>query len=330
MATGDPREIRRATAVNFYLCGVEREKISKGLFVSVAFVDKWTGRYFREGVDSLLLQYKGSEGYLTEEEHDKIITHLKRKKNISLDYVIEYVESEYGVVYKSRQSYYDLLHEARYSWKKSEKENPKRDAILVEKKHEEITKLLDKHRDEIESGELVVWIEDETHLVWGDACGYIWGKTNKKTLVKIVNERERQTFYGAFNYHTHKVVVNKYESADSVNTIKYIEHLRLLSSFKNILIIWDGASYHRFAEMPKYLSRINEGLSEDNWKVRCVLLAPHAPEENPMEDIWLKAKNWLRKNFNLNKTFNDVIECFTSYFEVNTFNFPKMSIFGIV
>jgi transposase len=161
-------------------------------------------------------------------------------------------------------------------------------------------------------------------------CGYVWGKTNKKTPVKIVNEKERQTFYGAFNYHTHEVVINKYDSADSVNTTKYIEHLRLLSGFNNILIIWDGASYHRFAEMPKYLSRINEGLSEDNWRVRCVLLAPHAPEENPMEDIWLKGKNWLRKNFILNKTFNNVIKCFASYFEVNTFNFPKMSIFGVV
>lgn len=133
MATGDPREIRRASAVNFYLCGVEREKISKGLFVSIAFVDKWTGRYFREGVDSLLLQYKGGQGYLTEEEHHEIINHLKKKKNITLDYIIEYVELEYGVVYKSRQSYYELLHEARYSWKKSEKENPKRDEALVEK-----------------------------------------------------------------------------------------------------------------------------------------------------------------------------------------------------
>jgi hypothetical protein len=31
---------------------------------------------------------------------------------------------------------------------------------------------------EIDSGELVVFMVDECHLLWGDICGYVWGKTN--------------------------------------------------------------------------------------------------------------------------------------------------------
>ena len=330
MEKGDPREIRRASSVSLRLCGVDRDVISKALYVSIAFVDKWNSRYSSNGPDCLLLQYKGSQGYLEVEERKEIIAHLKRKKDVSIDYLVEYIECNYGVVYESKQSYYDILHEARYSWKKSEKENPKRDDELVKAKRDEIEKILVEHMDEIISGRLAVWVEDECHLLWGDTCGYVWGKKNKKTTVQIVNQKQRTTFYGAFNYYSHKVAVKEYEAGNSENTINYLEHLRLISNFEKILVIWDGASYHRFSGIPEYLKKMNECLSEEDWKVRCILLSPHAPDQNPMEDIWLKGKNWLRKNFRLNKTFQDVVDCFTDFFNTSSFDFPKMSIFGTI
>jgi putative transposase len=45
-----------------------------------------------------------------------------------------HLEDEYQVVFKSKQSYYDLLTEAGLSWKKSQKRNPKTDPELVKKK----------------------------------------------------------------------------------------------------------------------------------------------------------------------------------------------------
>jgi hypothetical protein len=63
------------------------------------------------------------------------------------------------------------------------------------KKKEEITDWLDSHRNEIESGELVVFFQDECHLLWGDLCGYVWGKTSERIEVSILNERGRQTDY---------------------------------------------------------------------------------------------------------------------------------------
>jgi len=34
-------------------------------------------------------------------------------------------------------------------------------------------------------------------IYWGDVCGYIWGKSNRRIEVLIVNERQKQTYYGA-------------------------------------------------------------------------------------------------------------------------------------
>ena len=43
-------------------------------------------------------------------------------------------------MYESKQSYYDLLHEGRMSWKKTEKMNPKREESEVVPRREEIKK----------------------------------------------------------------------------------------------------------------------------------------------------------------------------------------------
>ena len=64
--------------------------------------------------------------------------------------------------------------------------NPKEDPALVQKK-QQITEWLEIHRCEIASGALVVFFQDECHLLWGDLCGYVWaaafgGKLPPETL----------------------------------------------------------------------------------------------------------------------------------------------------
>ena len=38
-----------------------------------------------------------------------------------------------------------------------------------------MSKLLENRRKEIESSDLIVYLIDECHLLWGDINGYIWG-----------------------------------------------------------------------------------------------------------------------------------------------------------
>jgi hypothetical protein len=46
----------------------------------------------------------------------------------------------------------------------------------------------------------VVLFQGECHLLWGDMCGYVWGKKNERVEVPIVNEKERQTYLGERKY----------------------------------------------------------------------------------------------------------------------------------
>jgi hypothetical protein len=33
--------------------------------------------------------------------------------------------------------------------------------------------------------------------MWGDLNGYVWGTSDEEIAVPVVNEREKQTYYGA-------------------------------------------------------------------------------------------------------------------------------------
>jgi len=123
---GDPREIKRAVAVRLNQHGTDIKIITETLGISEKFVSKWKLIYERKGAEALLLQYEGSESYLQENERVEIIKFIKEHQSIKLETLIERIESQYGIVYKSKQSYYDLFAASRISWHKTQKANPKK------------------------------------------------------------------------------------------------------------------------------------------------------------------------------------------------------------
>jgi len=46
------------------------------------------------------------------------------------------------------------------------------------------------------------------------------------------------------------------------------------------LIYVDIASSPVFLQQAKYLEKVNATLDEKEWRISCVLLAPHAPDQN--------------------------------------------------
>ncbi len=150
-----------------------------------------------------------------------------------------------------------------------------------------------------------------------------WGKRNEPLEVPISNQKDRQTYYGAVNFQTQKFHLKSFPAGNGANTVAYVDWLRELYPTARLWLIWDGASYHRFAQMRDYLTEINDGLSEDEWPVTCTLFASNAPQQNPVEDIWLKGKNWLRKQFAFNKTFADVKDCFFEHLQDGIFPSAK-------
>ncbi len=139
-------ETKRALAVKMIKLGYNYEQIMELLNVSRGFINKWRALFNKQGATCFAVFYRGSIGYLTYEQDTDIKLFLQNKPTIQLEELISYIKTKFGIVYKSKQSYYDLLWNAGKSWKKTEKENPKKDEIKVQAKKEEIKKNLMKEK----------------------------------------------------------------------------------------------------------------------------------------------------------------------------------------
>ena len=130
---------------------------------------------------------------------------------------------------------------------------------------------------------------------------------------------------GALDYHKTEFFVRDYSAGNSENTIDFIKYLQKQYPGKRIVLIWDGASYHKSAEFKAFLATVNEHCEPEQWQVTCILFAPNAPEQNPVEDIWLQTKNFLRKYWHLCKSFSVIKWLFNFFTNHQQFDFPRVT-----
>ena len=72
---------------------------------------------------------------------------------------------------------------------------------------------------------MVVLLEDECHLLWGDCLGYVWGKRGEAIAVMMLNEKERQTYYGAVNLFSREFHLPPFAAGNGVNRVAYLQWL---------------------------------------------------------------------------------------------------------
>jgi putative transposase len=320
----DAREVKRALAVKMALQGEPYANITKFLGMHKSGISTWKQKFEAQGLDGIKLAYKGAKSYLAPAQRVEITTWLKTIDYWNLDELVTYLDEHYGVIYQSKQSYYDLLSEAGISWKKSQKVNPKSNPELVKKKREELLEVWRQNQSEIETGRLAVFFIDECHLLWGDVCGYVWGKTDIRIEIPIKNEKNRQSYFGALDAQTKEFIIREYPAGNGENTVNFMEYLQKQRPGQRIAVIWDGASYHKSKQVKDFLATVNNGYEASQWRITCLLFAPNAPEQNPVEDVWLQAKNFLRKFWHLCKSFSVVKWLFKFFTNHQKFDFPKL------
>ena len=160
---------------------------------------------------------------------------------------------------------------------------------------------------------------------YGEMSAVISGvRVIAELVVPIVNERQRQTYYGALDYFNHEFLTQAYPIANSEHTISFLDYLQAQRPNQRIAIIWDGASYHRSGEVKDYLQALNVAHKQQFWQLTCIRFAPNAPEQNPVEDAWLQAKRFLREFYHLCDSFSLVKLLFELVTHGRTFNFPKL------
>ena len=112
--------------------------------------------------------------------------------------------------------------------------------------------------------------------------------------------------------------------------MKFVKYLKQQRTGKRLAIFWDGASYHDSQEFRELLKLINQEKPEEKWCINYLKFAPNAPQQNPVEDIWLQRKNFMTAFYHLCSSFQIVKWLFDFFADGQIFDFPKLFQYGIL
>jgi len=175
----------------------------------------------------------------------------------------------------------------------------------------------------------VVVLVDECHLVWGDACGYGWGPRGERIELPIENIRARQSYYGALNLLTGWTVLWEAAAGNKAHTVGFLIYLRQCFQGRRMIVVWDGAPYHRAQVVREYVRQVNgPACPEPERRIQLIQFAPYAPTQNPMEDVWLAGKRQVWQQWAELGTFGDVKTVFSTTVTRTQFLFEKLNWYG--
>jgi hypothetical protein len=145
-----------------------------------------------------------------------------------------------------RETIRRALHRLELSWKKARKLLGRADPQRREAFIAQVRALLrgaqqDRHR--------LVYL-DEAHIHQDADLGYGWSTRGQRFWVASHSPRlaDKLSFYGLYLYNEGEVRLWPYARANAENTIDVLRRMRAEWPDQPLILIWDGAPYHRTAE----------------------------------------------------------------------------------
>ena len=198
----------------------------------------------------------------------------------TLKWLVAFVRERFGRRC-CRETIRAALQRLDLSWKKARKLLGRADAERRETFVGRIGALLDGARDEQHA---LVYL-DEAHIHQDVDRGYGWGERGKRFHVASSSPglSAKVSFYGLYLYNEGEVRIWPYSRGNGENTIDVLRRLRAAIPKGKLIVIWDGAPYHR---------------SKTVWAAAASLdihikpLPSYSPDLMPVEPLW----RWLRED----------------------------------
>ncbi len=174
-----------------------------------------------------------------------------------------------------------VLHRLELSWKKAKKllgrACPERRQAFIERVRDLIAGA---QRDQ----HLLVYV-DEAHIHQDADLGYGWAQRGQRLWVASSSPglSARVSFYGLYLYNEGQVRLWPYPRANGDHTIDVLRRLRAEFPDKALIVLWDGASYHRAQAVRAVATTLGMTLMP---------LPGYSPDLMPVEALW----RWLRED----------------------------------
>ena len=180
-----------------------------------------------------------------------------------------------------RETIRAALHRLGLSWKKAKKllgrANSERRAAFVE----QLRPLLD---DAQRDRHQLVYL-DEAHIHQDVDLGHGWGERGKRFFVASSSPglSAKVSFYGLYLYNEGQVRIWPYARANGEHTIDVLRRLRAEFPDGKLIMVWDGAPYHRAKAVWAAAASLGIELAP---------LPGYSPDLMPVEALW----RWLRED----------------------------------
>ncbi len=180
----------------------------------------------------------------------------------------------------SRETCRVALKQLGFSWKKARKLLNKANSKVREAFVDKLQALLQKAT----LGEHLLIYMDEAHIHLDADEGYGWSVKGEPFWVSSSSPgRAKVSFFGVYLYNKAQVRMYPYDTANGINTIAVLKKIRQEQPDIPIVMIWDGASYHRSLITLEAAKKLNIDIQK---------LPAYSPDFMPVEHLW----QWLRED----------------------------------
>ncbi len=181
----------------------------------------------------------------------------------------------------SRETIRAALHRLGLSWKKARKllgrADPERRAAFLDQLRPVLDGAQrDRHR--------LVYL-DEAHIHQDVDLGYGWGERGQRFHVASTSPglSAKVSVYGLYLYNEGQVRLWPYARANSEHTTDVLRRLRAETPDDKLVVIWDGAPYHRAKAVWAEAASLG---------ITLMPLPGYSPDLMPVEPLW----RWLRED----------------------------------
>jgi hypothetical protein len=187
-----------------------------------------------------------------------------------------------------RETIRALLHLMDFSWKKGKKLLARADPAQRQSFVERIKAIL----QDVHDGKIQLVYIDEAHVHLDADLGYLWTIRGERAWVSSTSPGlAKVSFYGVYFYNDEQIAILPHTCGNGGNTLDVLGWLRDRIPERPILVIWDGASYHRAGIVKDKAAALN---------IKLQPLPSYSPDFMPVEALW----HWMREEVTYNHCHN--------------------------
>lgn len=211
---------------------------------------------------------------------DKLTAHTAPPR-WTLKRLVTWIETQFGR-HVSRETVRQALKRLGFSWKKSKALLNRATTAAREAFVAKLQALL--QRTLGPEPPLLVYL-DEAHIHQEADLGYGWAPIGERLWVgsQTPGLSAKMSFYGVYFYNAGQVAIWDFPCANTEHTLTVLHRLREQEPTREIILFWDGASYHRAGAVIDLATALSITLQP---------LPSYSPDFMPVEALW----RWLRED----------------------------------